>query len=76
MTLPHHPHGAFFKQLFSHPEAAEDFLRHYLPTVVVAELEPSSLVICKDSFVDDAQAGHYSNLRYRVPLKTGDNAYA
>jgi hypothetical protein len=31
MTLPHHPHDSFFKELFSRPEAAEDFVRHYLP---------------------------------------------
>jgi predicted transposase YdaD len=38
MTLPHHPHDAFFKQLFTRPEVAEDFIRHYLPAEVVAVL--------------------------------------
>jgi hypothetical protein len=40
MTLPYHPHDSFFKELFSHPEAAKDFVRHYLPPEVVAVLEP------------------------------------
>jgi predicted transposase/invertase (TIGR01784 family) len=75
MTLPHHPHDAFFKHLFTRPEAAEDFVRHYLPAEVTALLEPGSLTICKDSFVDEALVEHYSGLLYRVNLKTGDETY-
>lgn len=75
MTLLHHPHDAFFKHLFTRPEAAEGFVRHYLPAEVTALLEPGSLTICKDSFVDEALAEHYSDLLYRVNLKTGDEAY-
>lgn len=74
MTLPH-PHDAFFKQLFTRPEAAEDFVRHYLPPEVVAVLEPGSLTITKDSFIDEALAEHYSDLLYRVQLKTSEDAY-
>jgi predicted transposase/invertase (TIGR01784 family) len=75
MTLPHHPHDAFFKQLFTRPEAAEDFVRHYLPPEVVAVLEPGSLTITKDSFIDETLAEHHSDLLYRVQLKTSEDAY-
>ena len=75
MTLPHHPHDAFFKQLFTRPGVAEDFIRHYLPAEVVAVLEPGSLTITKDSFIDEALAEHYSDLLYRVQLKAGKEAY-
>ena len=64
MTLPHHPHDAFFKQLFTRPEVAEDFVRHYLPKGVVALLEPGTLTITKDSFIDEALAERYSDLLY------------
>jgi predicted transposase/invertase (TIGR01784 family) len=75
MALPHHPHDAFFKHLFTRPEEAEDFVRHYLPPEVVAVLEPGSLTICKDSFIDEAFAEHYSDLLYRVQLKTSEDTY-
>jgi predicted transposase/invertase (TIGR01784 family) len=75
MTLPHHPHDAFFKQLFTQPEVAEDFVRHYLPKALVAVLKPGSLTITKDSFIDEALAEHYSDLLYRVQLRAGKEAY-
>lgn len=33
------PHDRFFKDLFSRREAAQDFLRHYLPPEVSALLD-------------------------------------
>jgi hypothetical protein len=75
MTLPYHPHDSFFKELFSRPEAAKDFVRHYLPPEVVAVLELRSLTIAKDSFIDETLAEHYSDLLYRVQLKVGKEAY-
>ncbi len=38
-------------------------------------LEPGSLTITKDSFIDEALAEHYSDLLYRVQLKAGKEAY-
>jgi predicted transposase/invertase (TIGR01784 family) len=75
MAPSHHPHDAFFKQLFTRPEVAEDFVRHYLPKEVVALLETGTLTITKDSFIDEALAEHYSDLLYRVQLKAGNEAY-
>jgi predicted transposase/invertase (TIGR01784 family) len=75
MTLPHHPHYRFFKDLFSRRNAAEDFIRHYLPTEIIEWLVQEFLVICKDSFIDEALAGHYTDLLYQITLKSQQNAY-
>lgn len=40
-----------------------------------AVLEPGSLTITKDSFIDEALAEHYSDLLYRVRLKAEKEAY-
>jgi predicted transposase YdaD len=40
-----------------------------------AVLEPGSPTITKDSFIDEALAEHYSDLFYRVEVKTSKAAY-
>jgi len=70
------PHDSFFKELFSRPEVAADFLANYLPPDVAAALDLSSLELIKDSFVDDALRSHLSDLLYRVGLQGGGSAYA
>jgi predicted transposase/invertase (TIGR01784 family) len=70
------PHDSFFKELFSRPEVAADFLANYLPPEIAAALDLSSLEIVKDSFVDEALRRHLSDLLYRVGLQGGGNAYA
>ena len=70
------PHDSFFKELFSRPEVAADFLANYLPPEIAAALDLSSLEIVKDSFVDEALRSHLSDLLYRVGLQGGGNAYA
>ncbi|MGH9841297.1 MAG: Rpn family recombination-promoting nuclease/putative transposase [Blastocatellia bacterium] len=70
------PHDSFFKELFSRPEVAADFLANYLPPDVVAALDLGSLELIKDSFVDDVLRSHLSDLLYRVGLQGGGNAYA
>ena len=48
---------------------------NYLPAEVVAVLDPTSLVLRKDSFVDGALKEHFSDLLYQVDLKDGQGAY-
>jgi predicted transposase/invertase (TIGR01784 family) len=69
------PHDGFFKELFSRPEVAADFLANYLPPEIVAPLDLGSLELMKDSFVDDALRNHLSDLLYQVKLKSGGSAY-
>lgn len=45
------PHDSFFKEIFSRPEVARDFLQNYLPPAVVEQLDMASLELRKDSFV-------------------------
>ena len=69
------PHDHFFKQVLSRPEAARDMVLNYLPAEVVAVLDPASLTLRKDSFVDGALKEHFSDLLYQVDLKDGQGAY-
>jgi predicted transposase/invertase (TIGR01784 family) len=69
------PHDRFFKDLFSRREAAQDFLRHYLPPEVSALLDLDTLDIGKDSFIDPDLQEHFSDLLYQVALRGGQEAY-
>lgn len=69
------PHDHFFKDLFSRPEVAADFLANYLPPEFVAALDLGSLELIKDSFVDDALRSHLSDLLYRLRLQGGEDVY-
>jgi len=65
------PHDKFFKESFSRPEVARDFLANYLPAEVVQELDLNALEPLKDSFVDKELQTHYSDLLYRLKLRDG-----
>jgi predicted transposase/invertase (TIGR01784 family) len=69
------PHDSFFKEIFSRPEHARDFLEHYLPAEVAALLDLSTLDISKDSFVDPDLQQHFSDLLYQVKLHDQSAAY-
>ncbi|TVQ98228.1 MAG: hypothetical protein EA399_10995, partial [Desulfovibrionales bacterium] len=55
----------------SHKEVAADFLANYLPAKVLKHVRLDTLTITKDSFVNEKQAEHYSDLLYQVMLSTG-----
>ena len=69
------PHDKFFKDIFSRPEVAQDFCRHYLPREIVELLDLSTLTQAKDSFVDEELRESFSDLLFRVKLKTGREVY-
>jgi predicted transposase/invertase (TIGR01784 family) len=69
------PHDRFFKASWSRLEVAQGFLAHYLPTEVQAVLDLNSLSLTKDSFIDEALQGHYSDLLYQVTRQDGKGAY-
>jgi len=76
MTEPlANPHDRFFKDLFSRSEAAQDFLRYYLPAELVNLLDLSSLEVGKDSFIDPDLQTHFSDLLYKVRLHTGEETH-
>lgn len=63
---PINSHDAFFKQYLGIPQAAADFLRQHLPTVVADQLDLSQLQLEKDTFVDEQLRNHFSDLIYRT----------
>jgi predicted transposase/invertase (TIGR01784 family) len=75
MAEIHNPHDRFFKEVFSHPEAAAEFFAAFLPKEIVALLDISKLEPIKDSFIDPSLQEHLSDLIYSVPLKNGSQAY-
>ena len=64
-------HDTFFRETMSHKEVAADLLANYLPGKVLKHIKLDTLFITKDSFVDEKQAEHYSDLLYQVMLSSG-----
>ena len=75
MTDISNPHDKFFKEVFSHKDAARDFVIHYLPVEVTTLLDRESLEICKDSYVDNELRQYFSDVLYRARLKEGSEAW-
>jgi predicted transposase/invertase (TIGR01784 family) len=68
-------HDNLFRYAMSHRDVAADFLFHYLPTDLTANLRLETLTIAKDTFVDPGQREHYSDLLYTVFLKEDTSAF-
>jgi predicted transposase/invertase (TIGR01784 family) len=62
-------HDLFFKQTFSYPEHAVDFLKSALPAELTAEIDYSSIVSEKDSYVDSDLSAYFSDTVYSCRLK-------
>ncbi|MFB6260696.1 MAG: Rpn family recombination-promoting nuclease/putative transposase, partial [Thiohalorhabdaceae bacterium] len=75
MSEPGNPHDHFFKALLGEPGRARDFVRRYLPEEVTRELLVDELRPCDSAFVDRKLASHHTDLLYRAPLHSGDEAY-
>jgi predicted transposase/invertase (TIGR01784 family) len=73
---PSNPHDRFFKDLWTRHDVAADFLGRYLPQDVAALVDPASVRLSKDSFVDENLKAYYSDLLYEVTLRDGGPAYA
>lgn len=72
MGLSANPHDRFFKQLMADVRVAQDFVRHYLPSDVVAALDLSTLALTGESFVDEAFQAHHTDLLFTVELVEGE----
>ena len=62
------PHDAFFREAFSRAEVARSFISEYLPTALLRQADFRTLVIAKDSYVDEELSQHFSDILYRVNL--------
>ena len=63
------PHDRFFRQSLARQEVATDFLRHYLPPEVAAQVNLSSVQPQADTFIDESLHAHYSDLLFSVRLR-------
>ena len=66
------PHDAFFRESFGRREIAQDFLRHHLPTELLAAIGLDTLEIAKDTYVSKDLRSTYSDLVYRVRYGDGN----
>ena len=66
------PHNNLFHYALSHAHAARDLIQTHLPADLVAALDLDSLVLQKDSFVDEELRDSYSDLLYSVQLAEQD----
>lgn len=69
------PHDAYFKSLLKRRASAKEFLRHYLPSEIVADLDLRTLERVEDSFVSQELRRYFSDLIFRLKLKSGRRAY-
>jgi predicted transposase/invertase (TIGR01784 family) len=75
MSELRNPHDLFFRETFSRPDVALDFLEHYLPAQVLQTVDLNTLELQKDTFVDPELREHFSDLLYRVEQADGEEAY-
>ncbi len=68
------PHDGFTRELLSRLDIATDFLHHYLPPEIMDGLDLSAVEKRKDTFVDEELRRHFSDLVFKVGLKTGGDA--
>ena len=59
----------------SEPTTAVDFVQNYLPAKLVELFDLTQLHAEKDTFVDAQLRKHFSDILYRVALKSGGEAY-
>lgn len=75
MTTVSNLHDKFFRESFSDPEIAREFLANYLPESVVSTLDLTTLAPQKESFVDAELQVHHSDMLYEVATVAGEQTY-
>ena len=66
------PHDCFFRESFGRREIAQDFLQHYLPAAIRAEVDLRTLTIGKDTYVAPDLRQTYSDLVYTVGYRQSE----
>ena len=69
------PHDKFFKAMFSRTEVARDFLLRNLPPEISALIEPDSIALTKDSYIDHALREQFSDLLYTAKYESNRDLY-
>jgi len=68
MDIIKNPHDTFFKRTLSDKEVARSFLKNYLPSEILEEVNLNDLKIVKDSFVDKVLKESYSDILFNVEI--------
>jgi predicted transposase/invertase (TIGR01784 family) len=62
-------HDKFFKEVLGDIETAKSFLQHYLPPKIVRLINPESITIEKDSYVEKDLSEYFFDLLFRVKMQ-------
>jgi len=60
------PHDKLFREIWSNRKEALSFLENYLPPDILKLINPGSLEISKDTFIEEELRDFYADLLYRV----------
>ncbi|HRW08387.1 MAG TPA: Rpn family recombination-promoting nuclease/putative transposase, partial [Caldilineaceae bacterium] len=69
------PHDRFFREVFSRLAWSWAFIRTQLPPAIVETLALETLELRSGSFLDEELQQYFSDLLFRVRLRTGRDAY-
>jgi len=62
-------HDRFFKEVLGDIETAKSFLQHYLPPKIVRLIDPESITIEKDSYIEKDLSEYFFDLLFRVKMQ-------
>ena len=64
-----HPHDSFFKHLMSNPKNVRDFIRAFLPSEIVKDLDLENLKIIDTEKIDKKYKQYYLDISVSCNLK-------
>jgi predicted transposase/invertase (TIGR01784 family) len=68
------PHDQFVKAMLQQPELAKAYFRQLLPKQLLAIIDLDGLQQISESFLDDKLQESFSDLLYKVPMKSNPNS--
>ena len=63
------PHDKLFKEVMGDIETAKSFIQHYLPPKIVRLIDPESITIETDSYVEKDLSEYFFDLLFRVKMQ-------
>ncbi len=71
----YNPHDRFFRQSLSDVQIARDFFEVHLPRGILAKIDLNSLVICKESYIDEELKEYIDDIVYKVNVEEEQQGY-
>ena len=63
------PHDKLFKEVMGDIETAKSFIQHYLPPKIVRLIDPESIAIETDSYIEKDLSEYFFDLLFRVKMQ-------